>query len=149
MITWYKDKDLMIEFDKEPVVGVSYPTPYYGKRVNELLLDKCFIIRNDIRVFIYYKNNTYSFPINRGYCWDGATIPRMFWRIIGSNTDPHFLIASMLHDQLCEHHGYINNDRYLSTLVLEKCLKVGGVGSFKRWLMKHSVDLFQRFQGWK
>lgn len=147
MIVWYKDKQLKIEFDEIPIVGVSFPNPYYSKRENELLLDKCFILKNDINVSIDYQSKNYKFRTVKGYCWDGATIPRIFWRIIGSNTDPHFLIASLLHDVLCENHNFINNNRYLSTLVLEKCLQVGGVGNFKRWMMKHSVDNFQKIAG--
>lgn len=150
MITWYKDKDLIIEFTKEPEVGVSYAHPYYGDRKNKKLLEKCFILKTELQVFIKYKNSCYIVPFDMGYTWDGATIPRMFWRVIGANTDPQFLIASMLHDRLCEKKEYINNDRYLSTLILERCLKVGGVGSFKRWLMKHSVDNYQKLVGgWK
>ena len=53
----------------------------------------------------------------------------------------------MVHDTLCENHHYIDGDRYLSTIVFERLLSVGGVGSFKRWLMKHSVDNFQKFCG--
>ena len=147
MIVWYEDDKLKIEFDREPKVGISYPYPFYSKCENKTLIEKCFTLKNDINVFITYKGKKYSFGIKNGYCWDGATIPRLFWRVIGSNTDPHFIIASMLHDVLCENHYFIQNNRYLSTLVLEKCLKVGGVGSFKRWLMKHSVDNFQKLYG--
>ena len=91
---------------------------------------------------------TYSFTIPKGYCWDGATIPRIFWRLIGSKTDPAFLIASMIHDVLCENHNYVNNDRYFADKVFERLLYVADVPAFNRWIMFHSVDNFQKFCKW-
>lgn len=156
MITWYEDDKLKIEFDKIPDVGISYPMPFYGDRKNKEICLHPFINKQPLNVKITWYGDdilgvpdVYKFEIEENYCWDGASIPRFFWRIIGSNTEPEFIIASMLHDKLCENHHLVNYNRYLSTIILEKCLKVGGVGGFKRWLMKHSVDFYQRFCGWK
>ena len=146
---WYEDKKLTIEFDKEPRLAVSYPAPWYGKEENRAICDKPFINKEALNVKLTWLGEVFTFDIPAEYCWDGASIPRMFWRIIGSPQEPEFLVASMLHDTLCENHHYINGNRYLSTIVLERCLKVGGVCGFKRWSMKHSVDNFQKFQGWK
>ena len=99
---------------------------------------------NYIRVRIKFK-----FEIPKGYCYDGATIPRFFWRIIGSNTDNKFLIAALIHDVLCENHHYIDNDRYFSTQVFNALLEVSEVFPLKRFFMKHSVDIFQRFCEWR
>lgn len=147
MIKWYKDEKFLIEFDKMPDVGISYPTPFYGKRENKEICKYPFINKSPLSVRITWLDEVFPFDIEEGYCWDGASIPKFFWRVIGSNTEPEFIIASLLHDKLCENHHYVNNNRYLSTIVLEKCLKVGGAGSFKRWLMKHCVDNFQKICG--
>lgn len=147
MITWYEDDILKIEFDKIPEVGISYPTPFYGEKKNRKICLYPFVNKSTLKVKIICLNNFYIFNIEKGYCWDGASIPRFAWRVIGSNTEPEFIIASMLHDTLCEHHSYVQNNRYLSTIVFERCLKVAGVGSFKRWVMKHSVDNFQKIAG--
>ena len=150
MILWYEDEDLKIEFDKVPDVTMTYPAPYYSEDENRLIDDKPFLNKEDLKVQIgdCINNAVYSFTVPKGYTWDGATIPRFFWRLIGSNTSPEFLIPSMIHDVLCENHHYINNDRYLSTLILERLLYCSGVSSFKRWMMKHSVDNFQKFCHW-
>lgn len=145
MITWYKDNDLKIKFDRIPDVDISYPMPFYGEDRNKAICNKPFVNKEPLLVILSYGKYTYAFKVPSGYEWDGASIPRLFWRIIGSNTNPEFIIASMLHDRLCENHHFIDNDRYLSTLVLEKCLKVAGVGNLKRWLMKHCVDNYQKF----
>ena len=75
-------------------------------------------------------------------------IPKFFHRVIGANTDNSFLIAALIHDVLCENHHYVNNDREFSSKVFNALLEVSEVNPFKRFLMKHSVDIFQRFQGW-
>ncbi len=172
---WYKDDELIIEFNKKPSVTMSYPVPLSksedlsvkssadsviaraGKaiRKNKEIIRKPFLNKEDLEVKIttqmpiglFSDRKTYNFTIPKGYTWDGATIPRFFWRFIGSNTSPEFLIPSMIHDVLCENHAYIDNDRYLSTIILERLLYCSGVGGFKRWMMKHSVDNFQRIFG--
>ena len=65
------------------------------------------------------------------------------------NKKKTFLIAAMVHDYMCLNHSVVNSNRYLSTLIFNDLLEVGGTPAFKRWLMKHSVDNFQKFQKWK
>ena len=65
------------------------------------------------------------------------------------DTDNKFLIAALVHDVLCENHHYINNDREFSSKVFNALLEVAEVPAFKRFLMKNSVDFFQRFCGWE
>ena len=145
---WYEDKELKIEFDKIPSVTMCYPLPCYDKYRKKEIIEKPFLNREDLNVKITYLEDEISgFTVPKGYTWDGATIPRIFWRLIGANTSPEFLIPSMIHDVLCEHHEYIHYDRYLSTIILERLLYCSGVGCFKRWMMKHSVDNWQKITG--
>ena len=150
-ITYYKDDSLAILFSENPHVDFRYPCPGDTERQKKDKLSKPFINLSQLAVSIYYihKGITYDyhFDIPADYTWDGATIPRIFWRLIGSKTDPRFMIASMVHDVLCENHNYIDNNRYLSTIILERLCYVGGTGCFTRWMMKHSVDNFQKFGG--
>jgi hypothetical protein len=150
LLLWYDDEKLSIEFDTAPCIGVRYVTPSSTPAEKKSIKKFPFINKRELKVWITDKTKgyTYHFIIPKGYCYDGASIPRFFWRVIGSKTDNAFLIAALIHDVLCENHYYVNGDRYLSTIVFERLLSVGGVGGFKRWLMKHSVDNFQKFQGW-
>ena len=100
-------------------------------------------------MLITKKNKEYEFKIPQGYCFDGATVPRFFWRIIGPNTDNKFLIAALIHDVLCENHSYINNDRKFSTQVFNALLEASEVYPIKRFFMKNSVNLFQIFCNWE
>ena len=105
-----------------------------------------FINRIPLEVRLEDKNKSkeYYFIIPKKYCFDGASVPRFFWRVIGSNTDNKFLVPAMIHDFMCENHDCVDNDRAFSTEVFNSLLQVSGVGKFKRFLMKNSVDVFQK-----
>lgn len=148
MIKWYEDEDLTIEFNRIPDVDISFPMPFYGKDKNKAICNKPFLNKEPLDVTIEASGSIFHFDIPAGYGWDGASIPVLFWRIIGSKYNPEFLIPSLLHDVLCENHGYINNDRYLSTMVLVKCLEAVNVPAYKCFLMKHCVDNYQKFCKW-
>lgn len=154
-ITYFKNKELAIIFSKYPHVDFRYSTPHDTPEEKQDKLEKPFINLDELIVTIIYQpKNTqvkqYKFIIPNNYTWDGASIPRLFWRLIGSKTDPRFVIASMVHDVLCENHNYVENNRYLSTLVLEKLCEAGGANSLVCFAIKHSVDNFQKLVGgWK
>ena len=150
MINWYEDENVGIFFSEKPHPSMRYALPTMDIAEKENIRKYPFLNRKDLTVELndYYNNRKYKFTIPKGYRWDGATIPRLFWRLIGSKTDSAFLIPSMIHDILCEHHEYVNYDRYFADKVFERLLYVSGVSAFNRWLMFHSVDNFQKFCGW-
>ena len=131
MITWYEDDEIGIYFDKIPDLRMQYVMPWMTDEQKEEINKKPFINLEKLKVKIV----------------DGATIPRAFWRLIGSKTDNKFLIPSLIHDVLCENHDYIEGNRYLSTIVFERLLYVSEVNAFNRWMIKHSVDNFQKLFG--
>ena len=151
MITWYKDEDVGIFFSEEPKVCIRYIHGDESKEEQKEINKKPFINRTDLKVILVDSVNCekYEFTIPKDYTWDGASIPRFFWRLIGAKTDPKFLIPSLIHDVLCENHDYVDNERYFSTIVFERLLYVSGVNGLSRWMMKHSVDNFQKFCDWK
>ena len=151
MIKWYGDEEIRIFFDILPRVGVRYILPTMTKIERESVEQYPFISKKELKVALLdrKKSKKYTFTIQKGYCWDGASIPRIFWRLIGSKTDNKFLIPSLIHDVLCENHSYVNNDRYFADKVFERLLRVSEVSAFNRWLMFHSVDNYQKFCGWE
>lgn len=150
MITWYSDDEIAILFDKTPNVTMRYVTPFTTEEEKKEINKKPFINLSELRVILKDKieQETYEFIIEKDYTWNGASINKLFWRLIGSNTDQRFLIPSLIHDVLCENHDYIDNDRYFSTIVFERLLYVSKVNPFSRWLMKHCVDNYQKFCNW-
>ena len=147
MYKWYSNKNVSIFFDDVPQVGIRYSLPSLTKEERKSIEKYPFICKKNLNVFLtdVKKNKMYKFNIPKGYCYDGASIPRFFWRLIGSNTDNKFLIPALIHDILCEHHEYIDNDRSFSTDVFNALLEANEIGKCKRFLMKNSVNLFQKF----
>ena len=150
MIEWYKSKELSIFFSNTPHVCIRYVLPSSTKDEIKSIKKYPFICKTrlEVALFDHIKSKSYKFTIPKGYCYDGASIPRFFHRIIGANTDNSFLIPALVHDVLCEHHDYIDNDREFSSKVFNALLEVSEVGNIKRFFMKNSVDLYQRFCGW-
>lgn len=150
MINWYDGDYIGIQFDKHPHVDILYPEPQMSDEEKKEAEEKPFICKNSVDVVLmdYDREKTYRFTIPENYRWDGATIPKIFWLIIGSKTDSRFLIPSMIHDILCENHGLVGNDRYFADRVFDKLLYVSGVCAVKRWAMFHCMDNWQKFQGW-
>lgn len=152
MIEWYNDDNLTINFSNTPHVCVRYILPTHTEIEKKSIKKYPFICKTELKVELKdkKKNKTYKFTIPKGYCYDGASIPRLFWRVVGSNTDNKFLIAALIHDTLCENHIYVDNDRSFSTNVFNALLKESDVNPCQRFLMKNSVACFQTlFCGWK
>ena len=130
----------MNSFDKEPIILVN---PENKK--------KPFVLMNDIEYLSEkYNGKHYRIYIRRKYNWNGANIPRFFWRIVGSQYDPDFLPASMVHDWLCENKDFIekhgvqvSSDIFRDILILYK------VPVWKAKTMATAVRMWQMTQkGW-
>lgn len=149
-ILWYEDDELSIEFSEVPHVCIRYILPSASDLEKKSIKKYPFINKTNLEVKLYdkEKEEIYNFLIHKNFCFDGASIPRFFHRVIGANTDNNFLIAALVHDVLCLNHHYVNNDRAFSSKVFNALLEVSEVPAFKRFLMKYSVDIFQRTQGW-
>ncbi len=151
MKEWYSNKDVGIFFDDIPQVCIRYFVPTMSDDDRISIEKYPFINKKNLKVRLcdYKKYKTYNFEIPKGYCYDGASIPKAFWRVIGANTDNRFLIPALIHDTLCENHNYIDNDRQFSTEVFNALLEAGEVNAFKRFWMKHTVNFYQKFCSWK
>ena len=146
MYKWTENEKVIVYFNGAPYISIRYATPSMTDAEIQAVKKYPFINKTNLTVRLKDKVNdrTYEFDIPKGYCYDGASIPRFFWRVIGSPTDNSFLIAALVHDVLCENHQYIMNDVEFSTEVFNALLESSKVGKFKRYLMKHSVNTFQK-----
>lgn len=152
MLEWYNNKELLsIYFTEMPKPIPLFPTPGMTDEEVEELEKKPFKCLNEfyIILFDHKKRKKYVIKVEKGYRWDGASIPKPCWSLIGSPTDSAFLIPSLVHDKMCENKGLIGYDRYFSTIVLERLLYVSKVAGWRRYLMKHCVDNFQKTRNWK
>lgn len=149
MITWYEDEIIKIQFSRMPrtetLNATGYSTPEEIKDINK----KPYLLLYGIDVLVEYEGQKYEFSIETHYRWNGANIPFGLWNIIGSPSDNRYRIPSMVHDKLCENHDFVNHNRYLSSLIFERLLKVAGVNKIKRKVMFIAVDNYQKlFCGW-
>ncbi|MCQ2957371.1 MAG: DUF1353 domain-containing protein [Candidatus Gastranaerophilales bacterium] len=128
-------------FDVKPKIAVDLDNKVKPFK----LLNNIVYISGD-----YCGKDIYRIVINKGYSWNGANIPRYFWRIIGSQFNPEFLPASMIHDWLCEHKDFIiQNGVKVSSDIFRDILILYGVSKFKANIMANAVRLFQYTQkGW-
>lgn len=150
-IDWACDKNVLICFDREPVVQVRVVKPTMNKLERQAVTRYPFINKTPLQVMIYdnKKFKQYNFTIPKNYCWNGSDVPRFFWRIIGSKSEPQYLISSCLHDYLLENKSIIDYNRRLTSLVFKCCLIEAGVSKLKANIMAESVDLYQRFCRWQ
>jgi hypothetical protein len=150
MQLWCKNKKVEVWFSSTPDVDILYPIPNMSDEDFKKIRKKPFINKETVWVMLKDKKKdiSYQFMIEENYPFDGASIPKLFWRVIGSNTDNTFLIPAMIHDKLCENHEWIDNDKNFSTEVFNCLLEANKVNPLKRYFMKHSVNIFQCFCGW-
>jgi len=151
MFEWYSNKLTVVCFDIYPKIGIRYILPSQTKEKKKSIKKYPFINKKSLKVQLedLKKDKIYKFEIPKYYCFDGASVPRFFWRVIGSNTDNKFLVAALIHDVLCENHHYVDNDRKFSSEVFNALLEASDVNPFKRFCMKNSVDFYQRFCNWE
>ena len=153
-------KDIRLDVSEMPDCDIRENYPTDSKEIKDDKELKPFVLRNKCFVDgVYYPQSSsiYSNPFQfhfeitgngKPYNWDGATIPRILWPLIGGKGSPEFLIASLFHDYMCEHKAILNGNRYLSSLILREVLIACGTPKWKAGIMFVSVDLFQRTQGW-
>lgn len=151
MLEWYSNKYTDIFFNNLPKIIIRYILPSTSKELRKSIKKYPFMNKRKLQVILKDKKKLkdYQFQIPKYYCFDGASVPRFFWRVIGSNTDNKFLVAALIHDVLCENHHYVDNDRNFSSQVFNALLEASDVFPLKRYLMKHSVDFYQRFCNWR
>lgn len=113
-----------------------------------------FELHNSVKIKVITTKREFEFVIYNGYVWNGADIPRLLWRSIGSRTDNEYLIASMIHDYLLEFKEYIYNKilersisikeyRRLTSLIFRHILKEQGTNTIKANIMSWAVQVFQ------
>lgn len=76
-----------------------------------------------------------------GDSWDGATIPRYCWSVIGHPFQKEFRWASYWHDRFCENSVCIE-DRTVADAIFLRLLLSAGVSKKKRMAMWAAVRLY-------
>ncbi|MBQ9244872.1 DUF1353 domain-containing protein [bacterium] len=157
-----REKVKNICFSEQPKVCVRVIDDSDPEAIKKQKKEYPFELHNTVNVTVITTFRQFTFTISKGFTWNGADIPRMFWRIIGARTDNDFLIASMLHDYLLEFKVFIINEtlekqitideyRRLTSLIFREKIKNQGTNVIKANIMAWCVDVFQicNKKGWK
>ena len=87
---------------------------------------------------------THTVTLPAGYIFDGASIPRLVWSVIGHPFDPSFIVAAAVHDWYCdrasETHDY--QLRVIGDAVFFSLLRRAGVSWWKRSSMYMAVRAY-------
>jgi hypothetical protein len=75
--------------------------------------------------------------------WDGASIPRPLWWIIGRPKDPRFALASLVHDWICEE-AETRPQRVFGDAVFLWLLRDAGVPAWRHYAMFLAVTMYRR-----
>jgi len=81
--------------------------------------------------------------IPAGYRWNGASIPRPLWCIIGRPKDPRFALASLVHDWICEE-AETRPQRVFGDAVFLWLLRDAGVAPWRHYAMFLAVTAYRR-----
>jgi hypothetical protein len=110
----------------------------------EPVLDGLLRLRSSFHIVLYaVAGISHSITISAGYHWDGATIPRILWPLIGSPFEPRFWEASLVHDWYCEtaNHTKDYQLRVIGDSVFLCLLARAGVPYWRRALMFGGVRI--------
>lgn len=146
MIEWYNDDKITIFFNHKPNTHMLEPLPSMTQNEKDLIEKYPFINCTALQVAIYDKKKPkmYNFTITKSFRWDGATIPRLVWWIIGSKTNPKYRTPSLIHDYLCLNKYIIDYRCEFSTQIFEALLSVAGVKKWRRKLMCFFINIYQK-----
>jgi hypothetical protein len=95
-------------------------------------------IRYDVALF---PGCLHWLEIPKGYEFDGASIPRALWSLIGSPFQPEYLKAACFHDWVCEH-AIRYTHRTAGDEVFLQLLTDAGVPYWRRAIMFAGVRLY-------
>jgi hypothetical protein len=133
------------------VIGkLETQTPFcnYDIDCKNCQLKKC-LVKTDIKIItdriILNTPESYSIMINPGFEFNGASIPRFFWRVIGHPFQNKFAIAALFHDALYTSHLFdkATSDKIFYELLLWQ--------NNSKWRSKTMYTAVKRFGGnaWK
>jgi hypothetical protein len=90
-----------------------------------------------------YEDGNYKVTVPKGFKFDLASIPRLFWRL----TAPHELglAGPLVHDYLYRHGGYVpsgNFSRSDADWIFFNIMREARVPAWRRWIAYIAVRLF-------
>jgi hypothetical protein len=86
-----------------------------------------------------YENDSIKVTIKSGFITDGASIPKLFWNIIGNPFEDDLLKPSIIHDGL---YTCMQLQRESCDKLLKEMLLFNGVSKIRTYLIYYAVRIF-------
>jgi hypothetical protein len=103
--------------------------------------EKMMVVRATYFRFQPLEGVTHLVRIPEGYVFDGASIPRIAWSIVGYPFEPDLIEAACVHDWYCEH-AQRYSDRTIGDTIFLKMLQEKGVSKTRRIAMYLAVRAY-------
>ena len=101
-----------------------------------------YLMRSVLYAVIEDITKTY-YQVEKDYKFDGSSIPRLFWRLIGCPHTPKYLPAAIIHDWFCDYPEKVNYDRKRADTIFKELLISCGVSKLKAEIMFLCVEIWQ------
>jgi hypothetical protein len=83
---------------------------YFDKSIKSTALEnRKFLLDESTSTRWEYKGKDFRILVKQGFEWDGATIPRILWTILGVYPAGILLVASLFHDEIYKKKGWVMN----------------------------------------
>jgi hypothetical protein len=92
-----------------------------------------------LRAITYHSPNALDWPVPIGAWLDGASIPRVFWTIIGGPFEGKYRSASIVHDHYCITQTRSWRDTHI---MFHDAMRCSGVGKAQATVMYYAVYRF-------
>lgn len=98
-------------------------------------------LMEEYKIKIVNKNQSYMLTIMEGFKFDGASVPKALWSVVGSPWDADILAPALVHDAL-----YATElvNRHEADDIFYKLLKKNGMGTLRAYNRWMAVSMF----GW-
>lgn len=141
--------ELRITSDIEPKPHYRMVMPYTTKKEIDGILKKPFAVGHQVTVTIETPEEEYKLFFSKDYTWDGASVPPVV-RLLLKKGDPRYLLASMLHDKVCECPWLIDYNLELSTNIFKYTAMSCKTNKLVANCMAFFIDKYQRrFTKWQ
>ena len=108
------------------------------------LMGERLVFLRSFCVVIETGGGVYRISLPEGYSWDGATIPRVWWSVMGHPLKQEFRLASLIHDWRCEH-ARTGAERMVGDALFLECLERAGLVRWRRIGMWVAVRVWSLF----
>ena len=108
------------------------------------LMGERLVFMRSFTVVLETGGGVYKISLPEGYSWDGATIPRVWWSIMGHPLKQEFRLASLIHDWRCEH-AKTGAERMVGDALFLELLEQAGLPRWRRIGMWVAVRVWSLF----